>query len=288
MKERRPSEIVLKALLSNVAPEKRARLQKFLSADTQKRLDQIPSFHIEYQESEKGISLEQIHWSWLIPTLKTYSAKDQKLFLSALSPHVSENLSEELHLSSTPKEELRHIGASFLRQILLSHLIGHKSKIVPPDYLPDSPLKPLLKLTKKKLTRLIDFLSLYDLAAEIRQIVETKILKKIYSLLSEEEKKFLKIAMTHKEPYPVPRLKLEKWDGSEESLHLLLHKRGLARLGAALSLQIQDLAWYVCHQLDIGRGNTLLKLCAQEAPSDLGAAMTKQIEELLSNKDLKL
>jgi len=287
MKERKPSEMVLKAFLCRCSPEKKEHLESFLPASTKQRLEKMPSFPKE-KEMGKGISLEQIHWSWFIPTLKTYSAREQKLFLSALSPQVRENLSQELGFNSPPKEELKNLGASFLKQTLLTSLIGHRSRIVPPDYLPVSPLKPLLRLTKKKLIRLIDFLSLYDLAAELRQIVETKILKKIYSLLSEQQKKFLKIAMTHKEPYPLPRLKLDKWDGTEDSLHLLLHKRGLARLGAALSTQDPDLVWYICHQLDIGRGNALLKLCAKEAALDVSDGIIRQIEELLNNKELFL
>lgn len=287
MKERKPNEMVLKAFLCGCSPEKKDHLESFLPQSMKERLLAMPLF-VKDKELERGISLEQIHWSWFIPTLKTYSAREQKLFLSALSPRVAENLSEELGLPSPPKEDLRDIGASFLKMTLLSHLIGHQSRIIPPDYLPPSELNPLLRLTKKKLIRLIDFLSLYDLAAELRQIVETKILKKIYSLLSEEQKKFLKVAMTHKEPYPLPRLKLDKWDGSEDSLHLLLHKRGLARLGAALSTQDPDFTWYICHQLDIGRGNTLFKLCAAETNAHLSEGIVRQIEELLSNKDVIL
>jgi len=287
MRERRPSEMVLKAFLSRCPYEKKGHLESFLSQKTRERLDAMPAFAKD-KELEQGISLEQIHWSWFIPTLKTYSTREQKLFLSALAPQTRENLSQELGFPSLPQEDLKELGVSFLRQTLLSNLIGHQSKIVPPDYLPESPLKPLLRLSKKTLLRLIDFLSLYDLGAELRQIVETKILRKIYSLLSEEQKKFLKMAMAHKEPYPLPRLKLDTWDGSEESLHLLLHKRGLARLGAALSNQDPDLAWYVCHQLDIGRGNALFKLCAKEAALDISDGITKQIEELLANKDLFL
>lgn len=287
MKERKPSEMVLKAFLCYSPSEKRDRLESFLPQGLKKKLSAIPCFPKE-KELERGISLEQIHWSWFIPTLKTYSSREQRLFLSALSPNIAENLSKELGLPSPPKEELREIGAHFLRQTLLSHLIGHQSRIIPPDYLPTSPLKPLLRLSKKKLIQLIDFLSLYDLAAELRQIVETKILKKIYSLLSEEQKRFLKVAMAHKEPYPLPRLKLDKWDGSEDSLHLLLHKRGLARLGAALSTQDPDFAWYICHQLDIGRGNTLFKLSSTETNADLSEGIVRQIEEILTNKDINL
>jgi hypothetical protein len=287
MKERHLNEMVLKAFLSRCPAKKRKALEQFLSPKIQQKIETIPSFP-QKEEAAREISLEDIHWSWFIPTLKTYSVREQKLFLSALSPDMCEHLARELELASIPKEDLKDRGAVFLKQTLLSHLIGHQNRLLPPEYLPISPLKPLLSLTKKQLVRLIDFLSLYDLAAELRQIVETKILKKIYSLLSEEQKKFLKIAMVHKEPFSLPRLKFDKWDGSEDTFHLLLHKRGLARLGAALSTQDPDLAWYVCHQLDIGRGNALFKLCAQEMAPDVADEIVRQIEELLTNKDFAL
>ena len=277
--------MVFKAFLYSSAPEKREHLEQFLSPKEKSKLNAMPSFAGE-KELGKEISLDQIHWSWLIPTLKTYSAREQKLFVSALDPQVQQNLAHELGLTSLPKEGLREMGSSFLKQTLLSHLIGHQESLIPPSYLPDSSLNSLLHLSKRQLIRLIDFLSLHDLAAELRQIVETKILKKIYSLLSEEEKKWLKVAMTHKEPYPLPRLKLDKWDGSEDALRVLLHKRGLARLGVALSSQDPDLAWYVCHQLDIGRGNALFKLCAQEAAAEIAHEMVRQVQELLANTEL--
>jgi hypothetical protein len=285
MKERNLREIILKAFLSLCSPDKKKHLEKFLSPSEQQKLEKMPPFPKE-RGIDPQISLEQIHWSWFIPTLKTYSTREQKLFLSALNPEVSLALSQELGFSSPPKEELTAEGADFLQEMLLSHLVGHRSRLIPPSYLPASSLQPLLHLNKKNLIRLVDFLSLYDLAAELRQIVETKILKKIYSLLTGEQKRLLKMAMTQKEPYPLPRLKLEKWDGSEDTLRLLLHKRGLARLGVALSAQDPDLAWYVCHRLDIGRGNALFKLCATEAATDISEGITRQIEELLANKEL--
>jgi hypothetical protein len=160
-------------------------------------------------------------------------------------------------------------------------LLGQHDRLVPIDYLPQTSLSFLLRLPKRELIALIDSLSIYDLAAEMRQIVETKILKKIYSFLSEEEKRLLKVAASHQEHFVLARMGLERWDGSEESFRHLLHRRGLARLGAALSGQDPDFIWTICHQLDIGRGTALFKLCAKEAIPNVTEAITKQIQELV-------
>jgi hypothetical protein len=91
----------------------------------------------------------------------------------------------------------------------------------------------------------------------------------------------LKIAAAHKEHFTLARMGLDRWDGSEESFRLLLHRRGIARLGVGLSGQDPDFIWTICHQLDIGRGNTLFKLCAKEPIHGVSDAVIRQIQELL-------
>lgn len=274
--------MVLKAFLSRCEPEKKRALERFLPDAEREELESLPAMPEEVQPDRftNGHILEKVHWSWFLPTLKTYPETEQKLFLSALNPHAAKNLAKALTLSLNG-QEMSEVGRAFLRKTLLDSLLGPKDRLIPFEYLPPSPIHKLLNLSKKELTRIIDLLSLHDLAAELRQIVETKILKKIYSLLSEEERKFLKTAMAHKDPFALGRLGMDRWDGSEESLRTLLHKRGLARFGAALSGQDPDFIWYICHQLDIGRGNALHKLCAKEPIHGVTDAILRQIEELL-------
>lgn len=291
---RNPSELVLKAFLSRCSPERRSALEKFLPELERLRIQELPSFEegVTPEGFTNGGILEQVHWSWFLPTLKTYPVKERKLFLTALNPVAAQNLAHSLEITDY-SQEMSETGRGFLRQILLNSLLGPKDRLLPIDYLPPSPLKPLFRLSKKELTKLIDFLSLHDLAAEIRQIVETKILKKIYSFLSEDERKFLKQTMAHqKESFPMPRMALERWDGEEESFRHLLHRRGIMRLSLALSGQDPDFIWYICHQLDIGRGNVLYKLCGKEAAAgvatDVADMIIRQIEEILANPEMHL
>ncbi len=292
---RNPAELVLNGFLTHCPPEKKKKLEAFLPESERLRLEGLPA--LAKKPSPEGFTngpvLEQVHWSWFLPTLKTYTEKEQKFFLSAIAsqaPQTAQNLAQSLDIA-VPKnreepEKMKEPARNYLRQILIDSLVGPKDRLLPIEYLPSSPLNLLLTLSKKELTRVIDLLSLHDLAAELRQIVETKMLKKIYSILTEEERKFLKTAMSKEAsllPRTSSRIGLERWDGSEESFRVLLHKRGLARFGAALSGQDPDFIWHICHHLDIGRGNALFKLCSKEASSDIADAMVRQIEEILKS-----
>ena len=274
------AQLVLKAFISRCAPEKRKALERFLTEEERISLVKIPLIAKPATGFPKEDMLENVHWSWFLPTLKSYSAREQRLFLSALSPLGAEQLARALSLTGS-LEQISSPAQTYLRKQLFHSLVGPHERLLPVNYLPESSLNQLLTSTKKELTRLIDRLALYDLAVEMRQIVETKILKKIYSFLTEEQKKALKNIAAHKEVAGFPRLGLDRWDGEEESLKILLHRRGLARFGLGLSGQDPDLIWLICHRLDNGRGGDLLKLGAKEATPKVTVAIIRQIEDLL-------
>lgn len=275
MRNRR--EIVLKAFLNQCAEEKRDLLVTFLSDAERSSLSNLPDIHL-LEEGPSNHILDHIHWSWFLPTFELFSLREKKLFLRALNPTAQKGLGKILQVAPTT-EKISPSGYAFLRQTLLQSIC--KEDLLPLDHLPPSPLNLLLQIEKKKLTQLIDLLSLFDLSSEIRQIVETKILKKIYSFLSEDERQFLKMTAGHKEPYPAAQIRLDKWDGTKTSLRTMLHRIGLARLGSALSGQDPDLIWYVCHQLDSGRGKALETLCTKEAIPGVAEWLAEQMKELL-------
>lgn len=276
---RNPIELVLKAFLSRCPPEKKEALTRFLPEKEQKRLEHLPTFPAEPSIEGHSRVVDQVHWSWFLPTLKAYPAREQKFFLSAVGPRAARNLSHVLNneIDGTITEAAK----GFLRGLLLNSLIGPKGRLLPMDCLPPSHLRPLLDLSKKELTKLIDTLALHDLNVELRQIVETKTLKKLYSFLTAAEKKRLQQIAEHPETFSLGRMGFERWDGTEEAFRLLLHRKGLARLAVGLSGQDPDFIWYICHQLDIGRGNVLFKLCHKEASPHTAEAVVKQIEEIL-------
>jgi len=277
--------MILNAFLSREGAEKRERLLSFLSESERAKISQMPPFEESF--TPEGFSnepmLERVHWSWFLPTLKSYSPPEQSLFLAALEDPSAKPLTELIPCKIS-KEPLTTVGRAYLRKVLLDSLIGPHDRLVPAGYLPPSSLNRLLQLSKKQLTQLIDLLAMHDVASEVRQIVETKILKKLYSFLSEAQKRILKQVAAKPEPFSLPKIGLDRWDGTEESLRHVLHRRGLGRLGIALSNQDSALIWYVCHQLDIGRGNALFKLSTKEAVTSVIEAAVRQVEELLEQE----
>ena len=263
--------------------ERATQLERFLSEEERLHLEKIRPAQdafasIDFSNEQM---LERVHWSWFLPTLKSYPEPEQKLFVYSLSAFSAKNLAKVLTLSTIEKPQLTGIARTFFRQVLLDSLLGEHNDLLPIHLLPPSELSSLLTHSKQELIQLIDALSIYDLAVELRQIVETKMLRKIYSFLTKKELEQLQIASAHKETFTLQRVALDRWDGTEESFRSLLHKRGLARLGLALSGQHPDFIWYLCHQLDIGRGSALFKLCAPEPTPGITEAICKQIAELL-------
>jgi hypothetical protein len=276
------SFIILHAFLKKLDPEYQAKLIQYLPEGSQQKLDELSSFppaEINYERFQFEWLLDYVHYSWLLPAIKAHS-KESVFFLECLRSNGGKKFAAKMKIPASGKS-LSKLAKKFFRKTLIDSLIGEKSDLLPWECLPESELNILCKFTKQELVELIGFLSLYDLAAEIRQIVETKILKKIYSLLSEAQKKFIKTVMMQKEHISIAKLGLDRWDGTEESFHALLHRRGLTRLAIALAPQHPDLVWYVTHLLDVGRGSTLKKSRPKEVSSQIAATITQNIMELV-------
>ncbi len=269
--------MALKVFLNAIPEERAEALVQFIPEEERNRLALLPRF---LREKEPPFALERVHWSWWVPTLKSYGVKDYRWFILSLEPSAREALGFALK-SPLPTSSISCLGRAFLRQLLLNSLLPKGQSLLPIDCLPPSRIKRLLQLSKKGLVNLVDFLSLYDLSLEIRQIVDTKALKTVYSILSEEKRKFLRQIADRRDPFPAARLGLDRWDGQAESLRLLLHRRGLARLAGALADQEFDFVWYVAHQFDMGRGHLLLKLSEEAIAPAIVEAIQHQIAVLL-------
>ena len=131
----------------------------------------------------------------------------------------------------------------FLKKTLLNYL---ETIVLPIPYLQKSLMTPLLFLSKKQLITLIDYLSLYDLAFELKHIVDKK----------------------------------------EKSLRLLMHKRGVFRFSIALSSQSKELIWHIIHRLDKGRGGMLQKCIKKEIASHIVDSVQASVIELIESENL--
>ena len=202
--------------------------------------------------------LDQVHYSWFAPFLRTLPESEIRLFLACLQPGQSDGLKSQL-LFSNHLPELSSLAIQFLKRALFE-------KISPPDLLPttclpESRLNILLNLDQEGWNSLIDLMSMHDLSIEIRHIIDTAKLKQIQELLTKSQQTYLKTLSHQKEPVCFKKLGLANWDSDAEALKKSLVQRGINRIAKALYGHDSSLIWYVSHHLEMEKGNTLTKLC---------------------------
>lgn len=263
--------------------DKEKKLLKYLTESELKKINSLPAFskEIDTKFFFKDSIIDTVHYSWFIPLLNIYSHDEASLFLLAMKPSYKKALKNLLNLDDL-KEELNPTLKEFLRSILLRSLIKKEEALSPIECLFDSKLNVLLSLTKKELIKVINLLSMYDLVKELKFIVEKKKIKKIYSYLQNDEKAFLKKIYNKAEAFTSQKISLEKYYEDKKKIRNLLHARGLMRLSLALSGESIDLIWYVCHYLDIGRGNYIFKKCKKEKTPNVSDIITSEILTIIN------
>ena len=222
--------------------------------------------------------LTKIHYSWLQPELDKLPKNVLEVAISLLPDPIKTKLREAFKI----KAESFNFSAP-VHKFLLNHLFKHvyKDDPLPLDYLPSSPMTPLAKFQKEDLIEVVDYLGLYDLAEEIRQIVHKKQIENIYKCLSNKKHLYLRQCLHQKEKLVTQSLQLERWNGDCQKLAKLLHHRGILRLGYALSGQHTDLVWYITHLLDSGRGEKLLSYVQKEEIPGVTQALRLQVKNVL-------
>lgn len=218
--------------------------------------------------------LQSIHYSWLTTVVKAIPEFIQPLALGLLPEKTKNRLSEKL--SIIPKE------GSFLRPIrmkILSYIYNEldAKEVMPKEFLPNSPLKPLLDVEKEELVMLIDLLGIHDLAEEMRSIVDRKLIKAVYCCLKPHQLRHLYICLHQQEKVVAAPLDLTGWTGNCTTLQKRLHVRGITRLAKALSGQHHDFIWYIKHALDVGRAGVLMQHLAEETIPRVTPALQQQV-----------
>ena len=261
--------MTLRVLINRYNPKAGNALLKFLPKD---QLAAVTSIDVRstdltpiLQQAEKTIS--RIHYSWIQPLLSKFPNRLHPIVYAALTPEQASGLHAT---SSVPISNL-------VRKFILNHL-SSLLKIndhFPIEYLPESEFSPLISWSKARLVNLIDFLGLYDLASEVRKIVNPNHLKNIYTCLTPKQFHFLKLCLNQKEQITSPKLGIDPSKQDCAKLKQIIHRRGLLRLGRALCGQNRDLVWHIAYTLDMGRGKILLKEY-QEAPMPKITPILKQ------------
>jgi len=283
------SAAVCYAFLEKIPPEQRHALLKHLPENEAKAFSARQNFP---KDMTAGIvpleeELNQVHSSWLAPFLRSLPEGDVKIFLGCLTEKQQNGLKQSL-LFSNHIPTITELGKQFLRRQLFSSLVGQED-LLPISCLPDVPINALLTMSYEELLSLIDLLSMHDLSVEIRQIIDTTKLKRIYALLTQAQTNFLKTLMYRKEPVVFKKLELTKWDGRTETLISTLEQRGINRLAKALYKEDPSLLWFISHRLDTDRAALLIKLCTPLDHPRAAFLLSEQVTDLiqsLKNQDI--
>jgi hypothetical protein len=267
--------MMLKVFINRYNSKGGNALTKFLPKE---ELAQVMGHSIEssdltpmIQQPKKGLS--HIHYSWIQPLLIH--------FPEALRPNVAAALGIDQKTSDVQSSVTvsNCVKAFLLNQ--LYHLLAIETHI-PIEYLPKTDLSILGHWTKQQIVHLIDYLGLYDLASEVKHIVNPNSLKKIYTSLTPKQFHHLKMCLHKKERLTFPKLGIDLAKVESEQLKQILHKRGLIRLSRAFSGEHPDLIWHIGHTLDMGRGKIFLKEAQGEKAEKITQILRQQVLNLIN------
>ncbi len=219
-------------------------------------------------------SLAKIHYSWIQPLLEKFPEQLRPVVISSLTPEQIAGLKVASPLGLS----------DFVKTFILNQVYDllKIDEHFPIEYLPETELSLLAQWTKPQLVNLIDFLGLYDLASEVRHIVNRNYLKNIYTCLTPKQFHYLKVCLHQKEQIISPKLGIDPTKQDCPRLKQVIHRRGLVRLGKALCGQHRDLIWHMAHTLDMGRGNLLLKEYQPEALPKITPILKQQVLNLIN------
>lgn len=225
------------------------------------------------------IVIKRLHYSWMKPAIEKFSRTMQPFFIASLPKELASRI--QRHMDPTLKvKPLTDALKPFFLRILYQTLDADDR--LPIEYLPESPLSPLMHWSKTELVDLIDFLGLHDLSGELRQVVAKQALSSIYECLSPKQAVYLKMCLHQKETVKSAPLKINFKQLDCDQLLKDLHRRGLMRLGKALSGQHPDFIWYLSRTLDTGRGSLLSQFYSPQPTPKVTQALTIQVVNLMN------
>lgn len=267
---------MLRVLINRYNPAEGNALLKFLPKDQQEAIASVDVRSADLRPilEHPQNSIATIHYSWIKPFVDKFPDRLQAALMAALTAEQVAGMKTTLEIS------LSKLAKPFLVNKLCQQLKINEH--IPLEYLPENEFSPLSKWSKQQLTDLIDFLGLYDLASEVRHIVNRDHLKNIYTCLTPKQFHYLKVCLQQKEQITSPKLGIDPSKQDCPKLKQAIHRRGLSRLGKALCGQHTDFVWYIAHVLDVGRGTILLKEYQPAALPKITAILKQQVLNLMN------
>lgn len=232
--------------------------------------------HPALAEPEEALS--KIHYSWLSTPLLRFPQDVRPYILASLEKTQREKLISLMNLDY----QIPAVSA-FSRRYFLDLLYSqcHIEEILPVPYLPQHSLVPLASYSKEELVKVIDLLGTYDIAAEIRQMINKKKINLIYRALPIHAQQFLKVAFHQQDkltPYP---LGTDLWNGDKKRLLNRLQKAGMRRLSFACTDIDPHILWHIVHILDQGRGKIVERDIPKEPKKGITSAVLVQVVNIM-------
>ena len=271
--------IVCNAFLNKAGSGKKTALVRFLPGPQQDLIRKILITEKNPLETpyHKDRLLQTVHYTWFTTFLRTLPEADVGIFLSCFPENTKKNLQDAI-LYSRPSIDLTECAKKYITSILYENIVQSNPDVLPIELLPSCDLNTILDLTTSELYILIEYLGIHDLGVEMKQIIDTTLIKKIQGSLSPEKEDYLKKLSQKKEPVFFKRMELHKWDGKPESLKKVITHRGINRLAKAAYAEEPSLSWYISRMLSVQDAGSFLGLCK---PLNHPSASTLLIEQIL-------
>jgi len=205
-------------------------------ADEVQRLD-IDASDVSIATRQPWQIVEKIHYSWFLEPLKKVPESLVPYVIASLPDNHRDKMAREFGMIELPElsTPMKHLLMDRMYEYM--PIRGH----LPLAFIPKQPLSDLLSLTKPQLLDVIDCLGVFDVAGELKQIVDRQQLRKLVDSLSKAQQGFLKIVIHDRDRWSPSKLGLDQWGGDVKRLRRALHVRGLMRLSKALKEHHPDL-----------------------------------------------
>jgi len=219
----------------------------------------------------------RIHYSWVLDPLKQMPESLVPYVVASLPEAYKDKVAKKLGYSDLPtlSESMKHLLLDRLYEFM--PIRGH----LPLAFIPKQPFSELLELSKNQFLDLIDCLGVYDVAGELKQIVDRGQLAKLMDSLRKVQQGFLKSIIHERDRWSPAKLGLDQWGGDVARLQRALHIRGLIRLSKALKEHHPEFLVHLYRRIDTGRAKQIKKYQAEEESDqvihNLGAELKKAI-----------
>lgn len=240
---------IIKTLIAKSKNDADAQLLSYFSDDLNKALADSPVLSKSPLETSSTIEafFDKIHPSWFESFLNTLPTNDAKLFISVLPEKFQNDLKNQFQL--TDIANISTTSKEFLLMTLYDAIRG-KDFVYDMHALPEHPLNPLVFFNSEQLHQYIKILGLYDLAVELKTIVQKQLLVEIQNAFSQEERQILKDFAKEKQHVTFKPLGLSTFTGDIEELLIVLYQRGINRLAKGLFDASPSLIWHIKHRIN--------------------------------------